>query len=508
MMTSTMTAAAVNDAELVGQSLAGNRDAFGLIVARYQSLICSLAYSATGSLSQSEDLAQETFVAAWKQLPTLREPEKLRPWLCRISRNLTYDALREQGREPSHQGESLTELAESPSSAPLPTEQTISNEEAAILWRSLEKVPEIYREPLVLFYREHQSIETVAENLELTEDAVKQRLSRGRKLLHEQILGFVEGALAKTSPGKTFTLGVLAALPLGMTSAKAATLGMAIAKGGAGAKTAATAWSLGGAFVMIGASYLSLKARADDAKSPRERRFMLQMVGVRCVVSLLIYFSMFAAYFTAQKHHLTGNPLVTDIFLAVILFTSALLAIYFLEYTSRRQRQIQVEDGTWVAAEWNVSRKEATRNSPPTNQSKLNNYVRSLRFKAFIAMFIAMALMQKLWNLHLSEAAPMLAVWTLCLFLDFKNWQNSPRYSFRGTYSPMAVMIVAGFMTLVIINQNQYIAQFLSLLHQPKPPIPTHTLMLLNVIVVLVYATGIGILFRKHRQSQRALTAK
>ena len=89
-----------SDLELVTQSLAGNRDAFGRIVARYQSLLCSLAYSATGSLSQSEDLAQETFVTAWKQLADLREPEKLRSWLCRISRNLTYDAVCKQGREP------------------------------------------------------------------------------------------------------------------------------------------------------------------------------------------------------------------------------------------------------------------------------------------------------------------------------------------------------------------------------------------------------------------------
>jgi hypothetical protein len=67
-----------SDSELVTQSLAGNRDAFGWIVSRYQSLLCSLAYSATGSLSQSEDLAQETFITAWKQLADLREPEKLR----------------------------------------------------------------------------------------------------------------------------------------------------------------------------------------------------------------------------------------------------------------------------------------------------------------------------------------------------------------------------------------------------------------------------------------------
>src|SRR5208283_2812728 len=231
-----MSVAANNDAELVSASISGDRDAFGQIVARYQSLVCSLAYSATGSLSQSEDLAQETFVAAWKQLAGLREPEKLRAWLCGIARNLINNWLRQQGREPSHRAESLEEISESHSPEPLPRDHTISNEEQAILWRSLERIPEIYREPLVLFYREHQSIEAVAQNLELTEDAVKQRLSRGRKLLHEQVLAFIEGALERTNPGKTFTIGVLAALPALTYSAKAAAIGTAAAKGGAVAK--------------------------------------------------------------------------------------------------------------------------------------------------------------------------------------------------------------------------------------------------------------------------------
>src|SRR6516164_2112571 len=114
-----------SDSELVAQSLAGDRDAYGRIVTRYQTLICSIAYSATGSLSQSEDLAQETFVTAWKQLADLREPEKLRSWLCRISRNITYDALLRQGREPIDKAESLDEIEEAPASIPMPSECTI-----------------------------------------------------------------------------------------------------------------------------------------------------------------------------------------------------------------------------------------------------------------------------------------------------------------------------------------------------------------------------------------------
>src|SRR6478672_5090496 len=101
MMTTSMNAVAQgNDADLVSRSLAGDRHAFAEIVARYQSLICSLGYSATGSLSQSEDLAQETFLAAWKQLRALREPAKLRSWLCGIARNQINDTFRKQGREP------------------------------------------------------------------------------------------------------------------------------------------------------------------------------------------------------------------------------------------------------------------------------------------------------------------------------------------------------------------------------------------------------------------------
>src|SRR5262245_31709537 len=174
------------DASLVSESLAGNREAFGRIVGKYQTLICSVAYSGTGSLTQSEDLAQETFIAAWRQLANLREPHKLRSWLCGIARHLIYDALKAQGREPSHAAETLDQLAEPDTHEPLPDDFAIDKEEEAILWRSIERIPEIYREPLVLFYREHHSVEAVARSLELNEDTVRQRLSRGRKLLHEQ----------------------------------------------------------------------------------------------------------------------------------------------------------------------------------------------------------------------------------------------------------------------------------------------------------------------------------
>jgi RNA polymerase sigma factor (sigma-70 family) len=237
MMTPTTMTAAVEstDADLVARSLAGDRDAFSQIVARYQILICSLAYSRLGHLGQSEDVAQETFITAWKHLRLLREPAKLRAWLCGIVRNRAYKSLERERREPAHDADALTALDESPADEALPSEQTIGREEAAILWRSLEKIPELYREPLILFYREHESIENVAKELELSEDAVKQRLSRGRKLLQEEVLAFVENTLRQTAPKPAFSRAVLAALPM----AGPAT----IAGGGAAGKTAAAAKS-------------------------------------------------------------------------------------------------------------------------------------------------------------------------------------------------------------------------------------------------------------------------
>jgi RNA polymerase sigma factor (sigma-70 family) len=113
LATEAMHTAECNDAELVADSLGGSRDAFRQIVERYQTLICSLMYSSTGNVSQSEDMAQETFLAAWKQLRTLREPDKLRAWLCGIVRNRTQKSLQRERREPVHHAARLEDAHES-----------------------------------------------------------------------------------------------------------------------------------------------------------------------------------------------------------------------------------------------------------------------------------------------------------------------------------------------------------------------------------------------------------
>jgi len=281
MTTETMPAAEPNDAELVAHSLEGRRDAFRQIVERYQTLVCSLAYSATGNVSQSEEVAQETFLSAWKDLRLLRQPDKLRAWLCGIVRNQARRRWRTEGREPVRNAAPLEDADGSPTAEALPSEEAVSREEEAIMWRSLERIPENYREPLILFYREHRSIAHVAAELELSEDAVKQRLSRGRKLLQEEVQSFVENTLRRSAPGQMFSGAVLAALPAAAGATATAGAGFA-AKGAAAAKSGLLAswlWPLVGILAGFAAQWTLFSGGPGDP-ARRSKRLGLVVAWV------------------------------------------------------------------------------------------------------------------------------------------------------------------------------------------------------------------------------------
>jgi RNA polymerase sigma factor (sigma-70 family) len=338
MTTTNMSPSVTDDSELVAASLAGNRDAFGQIVARYQSLICALAYSATGNLGASEDLAQETFITAWKHLQQLRERHKLRAWLCGIARNRINNTLRREGREPLRTAEPLDTAPESATAEPLPREQAISNEEQAILWRSLARIPKIYREPLVLFYREQQSIERVAAELELSEDAVKQRLSRGRKLLAEEVSAFVEGALERTNPGKAFTIAVLAALPILTTSAKAATLGAAAVKGGAAVKGAAALGlfnAILGPLIGVVGPWLQYRAFLAAATTDAERGLIRRRY--RKMSGLMLGFGVaFVGFVFFGGRLLATHPLLFAVVLMILVGAFVVAATRLALWASQR----------------------------------------------------------------------------------------------------------------------------------------------------------------------------
>ncbi len=294
-----------NDAALVAASLAGDRQAFGKIVTRYQRLLCSLAYSSLGSLSTSEDVAQETFIEAWKKLGTLREPEKLKSWLCGILRFKVSHHRRKEARQPLGQADGLQE-AEALESNDEPIETTtMKEEEQAMMWQALEAVPETYRETLILYYREHRSVEHVASELDVSEDAIKQRLSRGRKLLQEKMMSFVEGALAKSAPGHVFTAGVMAALVTIAPPAKAAGAGATAAKVGTTFKWASIVTFIATVSGLI-STFFALRANLDQSRTKLERRAVVKSVVTFLGVALAFVAGMFGLRYLALNAY--GNP--------------------------------------------------------------------------------------------------------------------------------------------------------------------------------------------------------
>ena len=215
--------AQTSDTILIDASIRGDRAAFREIVAKYQSLVCSVAYSFTGDLAQSEDLAQETFIVAWQKLETLEDREKLSAWLCGIVKNIARDTHRRSKRDLSYHATPLDEAVAAVNAVHM-AECVSESERETVMWAALEEIPENYREPLILYYRRGESVREVAEALDISEDAAKQRLSRGRKMLKEQVVAFVEKSLSDTNPGTAFTIAVIATLPALTTSTAAAAM--------------------------------------------------------------------------------------------------------------------------------------------------------------------------------------------------------------------------------------------------------------------------------------------
>jgi RNA polymerase sigma factor (sigma-70 family) len=201
--------------------------------------ICALAYSACGNVGRSEDIAQEIFITAWRRLGSLQEPARFKAWLYGIARNLIHNAFRQHTRNPLANARLLEEETEAAAAAGEPDEQAISKEEESILWHVLSGLPEGYREPMVLFYRQNESIPQVAEVLEISEEAVRQRLSRGRALLNERVTKVIQSGLRRSGPADTFAVAVIAALPMvaATTTAKGAIMGMATSKSATGQAT-------------------------------------------------------------------------------------------------------------------------------------------------------------------------------------------------------------------------------------------------------------------------------
>ena len=224
---------ALSDADLVLAARRGDKRAFVEIVARHQAMVCGIALGILGDFGASEDAGQEAFLTAWRKIHELREPVHLRAWLAQIARNAALGQLRRK-RGTNQLDENLVLIDDSPT----PDVVAATEEEAELVRQSLAKLPETYRLPLVLYYRDGQSVRGVAEALGISEDAVKQRLARGREMFRDRISGLVEGVLKRSAPSAVFTMAIAAAI--GALAAPAAVAaGVFTVAGTAAAGTAA-----------------------------------------------------------------------------------------------------------------------------------------------------------------------------------------------------------------------------------------------------------------------------
>lgn len=306
-----------DDATLVMHALGGNRDAFCLIVSRYQTLLCSLAYSSLGDIKHSEDMAQEAFIEAWKSLDTLRDPQKLKSWLCGILRFRISHFRRKETTQPVAGAQDI-DLHDN-ATQPAMDDTAIQQQQQVLMWQVLKQMDDVYREPLILFYREQQSVERVAEELDLSVDTAKQRLSRGRKLLKEAMTIFVEDALEKSKPGAGFAAAVMLAINTISPPAKAAILGGGATKAGSLVKFTTLLTIIGSGAGLI-SSFFGVRSGLDQSRTQRERRMVIKVVSL---------FMLFAALFTAAMFGLRFATYASPDFALTFAIASQVLVALF-----------------------------------------------------------------------------------------------------------------------------------------------------------------------------------
>jgi RNA polymerase sigma factor (sigma-70 family) len=201
-----------NEIDVLNRCLKGSSDSFAVIVGRYQSLVCGITFASTGNFGKSEELAQETFVLAWKNLRQLRDLSRFKPWLCQITRNVIQNWRRTARRDVIQHAIPLGTTSEPTTLKAEPSGLAIREEEQAVIDQAIEAMPEKYRLPLILFYREDKSSREVAQLIGLSENTTRQQIARARAMLKDQVAKMVETSLAQTKPGKVFTGAVLASI--------------------------------------------------------------------------------------------------------------------------------------------------------------------------------------------------------------------------------------------------------------------------------------------------------
>jgi RNA polymerase sigma-70 factor (ECF subfamily) len=180
------TDAGADDVVLVRASQRGDRDAFGALVSRYASSVLNITSRMLGRAADAEDVAQETFVAAYRSLSGFQHGAKFSTWLYRIAVNKCHDALR--ARRPGDVSMDGNDDEAGSASYEVADEQTPhwELEQVELAWeldQAIDALPAVYRESFVLRHIEGVGYDEMSDILGVNRDALKMRVYKARTLL-------------------------------------------------------------------------------------------------------------------------------------------------------------------------------------------------------------------------------------------------------------------------------------------------------------------------------------
>jgi RNA polymerase sigma-70 factor (ECF subfamily) len=171
-----------SDGELVAQSLAGNRESFGYLYDRYARLVRAVASGVSLDWPTVQDLAQESFLRAYRNLGQLREPDRFGAWVVGIARQVARERKRTLRRD-RHEfvGERPLEI-ESPTDDGEAVERA---EQTQLLLRMLGKLDERERLAIHVFFLQERDANRSAELLNVSRSGLYALVNRGLKRLAE-----------------------------------------------------------------------------------------------------------------------------------------------------------------------------------------------------------------------------------------------------------------------------------------------------------------------------------
>ncbi len=173
--------------ELISRVRSGDDDAFRLIFDRYARPIISFIYDMVGQRDLAEELAQETFVRAYKSLNALRDDAKLSTWLFGIAKNVARESLRSRLRE-DHRVEIDDDRVIEVSDEKLPPDRELLDKELnSVIQQALGALDEDKRTVFTLKVFQQRSYEEIAEITGFSIPKLKTDLHRARAEMRRRI---------------------------------------------------------------------------------------------------------------------------------------------------------------------------------------------------------------------------------------------------------------------------------------------------------------------------------